>query len=79
MKILRIDSQAVRQAGYDASTKRLRIEFSSGVIYEFENISRQRCNALVGASSFGRYLNKYIVARPDRYPFKKLGKLEHDD
>jgi hypothetical protein len=59
-----IASSAIRAIGYDVSTMRLRIVFTSGRSYDFCRVPPQVYHGLMKAGSKGSYYNNFIR---DRY------------
>lgn len=55
-----IISSMIRSVGYDPLRAVLEIEFTSGKIYEYENISEQVYRELLSAVSKGRYFDTNI-------------------
>ena len=66
---LPVQSSNLRSVGYDSSTKVLEIEFHSGGIYQYSNVSENVYSALISASSKGKYFASYIK---DSYPARKI-------
>lgn len=69
MKRHRVDSTAIRSAGYDRQERVLEIAFRKGGVYEYHDVSRQRAKAFDDANSKGRYFNRAI--RPT-YDYRKV-------
>lgn len=69
MERISVRSSNLKSVGYDSETSTLEIQFHSGGIYQYFNVPIQRYEALMGASSKGRYFDTYIK---DKYRFKKL-------
>lgn len=55
-----VQSTSVKSAGHDPATNELHVEFHSGRIYRFKDVSAEQCAALFGAESFGRHFNKHV-------------------
>jgi hypothetical protein len=55
-----VKSSNIKSIGYDEKTKTLHVEFSSGGIYEYADVSPEKHTALMSADSIGGYLHKHI-------------------
>lgn len=64
-----VRSSNIKSVGYDERTMTLEIEFTSGEIYQYLNVPVATFQALMRASSHGRYLNEHIK---DKYRFKRV-------
>lgn len=64
-----VNSSNISNVGYDKTKKELEIEFKSGSIYIYTDVSSQRFNAFVHAKSAGKYFLKNIK---DYYHFKRI-------
>lgn len=53
-------SSNILEIGYDKSSKRLQVKFSSGGIYDYFPVEEDKFNALMGSDSRGKYLNDEI-------------------
>ena len=65
----RVTSSNIASIGYDSSTSTLEIEFNTGSIYEYSNVSSNINAALMSASSHGTYFNANIKGR---YSFRQI-------
>lgn len=63
MKRRRISSQAIASVGYDEPTQILEVEFTSGEVYRYFDVSPFETEALLRAESSGGYLNERIKPR----------------
>ena len=64
-----VQSSNLRSVGYDPITKILEIEFHSGGIYQYTNVSESIHSALINAPSKGKYFARYIK---DRFSTRKI-------
>jgi len=64
MDMIRVSSSAIRAIGYDAVTRRMKIAFTEGHIYDFCGVPESIFKGLLHAGSKGRYYHNYIR---DRY------------
>ena len=62
-------STVIRRFQYDASRRRLEIEFVSGRRYTYHDVPARVAQAMRAASSKGGYFNRCIR---DHYPFTRL-------
>jgi hypothetical protein len=60
MEMYRVDSSAIRAAGYDEARRRMRIIFTQGNSHDYCNVPRHIYEGLLGADSKGAYFNEYI-------------------
>lgn len=55
-----VASSNIASIGYDEPSETLEIEFTSGSVYQFYNISSGTYDALMAAPSKGQFFNAYI-------------------
>jgi hypothetical protein len=67
MKRTPVQSSVLRSVGYSGASTTLEIEFMTGLIYRYLRVPRARFDALMKASSKGRYFNANIR---DHYSYK---------
>lgn len=60
MNRIPVSSSNVSSVGYDPETQTLEIEFNNGSIYQYFNVPQTVHEALMGASSVGKFLNAQI-------------------
>lgn len=65
MKMVPVISSAIAAAGYDSATRQMKIQFTSGNVYDFCLVPEEVYRGLIAASSKGAYYNEHIK---DRYP-----------
>jgi hypothetical protein len=65
-----VDSRTVVSIGYDALSETLEIEFKSGSVYQYYNVSESLYTQLTLAPSKGQFVNIYIR---NAYPFSRVG------
>ncbi len=53
-------SSQIAAAGYQQETQKLRIEFSSGALYEYDNVPLHVYGELMSAASVGSYFHSSI-------------------
>ena len=61
MKLIRVNSTAIRAVGYDGHT--LAVEFHSGRIYNHPGVPPSVYEAFMDAESMGAYYNRHIRGR----------------
>jgi len=55
-----VSSTNIRSIGYDPESKTLEIEFHSGGIYQYFEVSPSVYRALMSASSHGKYFHRHV-------------------
>jgi hypothetical protein len=55
-----VQSENIKNVGYDAARKVLEIEFHSGGIYQYSNVSSAVYDGLMRASSHGKFFHAHI-------------------
>jgi hypothetical protein len=65
MEMVRVISSAMEAVGYDSATRRMKIRFTGGNVYDFCGVPDHVHRGLMTASSKGTYYNDHIK---DRYP-----------
>lgn len=63
-----VKSSNIKSIGYDAKTRKLEVEFNSGV-YSYDNVSPEKHSALMASESVGGYLHTHIKGKHEH---KKL-------
>lgn len=81
------DSSQIKEAGYDAATKKLAIRFhgKSGErhVYVYDGVPQEHHAGLMEASahpekSAGKYFGEHIKGKKDLYPFTKIDELAEE-
>lgn len=62
MKRSAVKSSNIKSVGYDAETKTLEVEFSSGV-YAYRGVTPEQHRTLMSAESIGGHFHKHIKSR----------------
>lgn len=70
MKREAISSSNLVSVGYDALSETLEIEFNSGSVYQYYNVSRSIYEALLAAPSAGRFFAYQIK---NVFPYSRVG------
>ena len=65
-------SSNITAVGHDPLTSTLRIQFNSGVSYDYQNVPSTLHNNLITADSIGSFFSKQIKSNPTAYPFTKV-------
>jgi hypothetical protein len=60
-----VQSSLMRSVGYDATARRLEIEFSDGDVYLYENVPESIYKELISAASIGSYFTARIMRNID--------------
>ena len=69
MKDIIMPSSVVAKMIYTAPTLTLRVIYTSGAVYDYEQVPEEVYNAMKSASSKGTFLNRKIKGK---YRFKKV-------
>ncbi len=73
MDRVRVDSSAIASVGYSPDERVLEVEFRSGRVYQYLDVSAKEHEALMTAGSMGRHFNRRIR---DRYRRRELPRPE---
>ena len=65
-------SDTLKAIGYDAENKVMHVQFRSGAIYEYQNVTHSDHQELMAAKKKGRMFRRVFLSDPDRFPFKRL-------
>jgi len=60
MQMTKVESSNLKAIGYDSETKRLRVQFSSGGIYEYTDVAGDVADEFMMAESAGKFFHKNI-------------------
>lgn len=69
MRIATVESATLATVGYDEAQELLQLEFGSRAVYLYFGVPAAVYEALLGASSNGRYFNGAIRGR---YPYRQI-------
>lgn len=58
-----VSSSNLKSIGYYEETKILEVEFKDGSVYQYSDVPKEICEALMNASSHGRYFHRFIKDR----------------
>lgn len=64
-----VDSSQIRSVGYDEAAKTLEVEFTTGGIYQYADVPKEKHAAFLSSDSKGRYLAMHIK---QHHKFTKL-------
>lgn len=67
-----VESKAIKAFGYMPEKKTLIVEFHSGDLFAYANVSAKEHAALEGAESIGKWFAKHIRANAKLHPVRKL-------
>lgn len=65
-----VASTTVASVGYDESTQTLEVEFNTGSVYQYYNVTAFLYEQLMKAPSKGQFLNVNIK---NAYPYSRVG------
>jgi hypothetical protein len=60
MQRVPVASSNLKAIGYDPATQKLEVEFKSGGVFCYDNVSPQEHQDLIGASSIGSHFHQNI-------------------
>ena len=60
MEMTKVESSNIKAIGYDSETKRLRVQFASGGIYEYADVAGEVADEFMNAESAGKFFHKKI-------------------
>lgn len=63
MRRERVKSSVIREVGYDAKQRVLEVEFHSGRIYHYLDVTRRDYDAMRSSDSVGKYFNQVIKTK----------------
>jgi hypothetical protein len=66
----------ISSVGYDPVSKILEVEFNSGGVYQYGELSEQTYRELMGAESKGGYMRDLII---DQYPYVRTRRTSRRD
>lgn len=72
MQMKAVKSGNIKKIGYAPESKKLRVQFSSGSEYDYDDVSQKEFDSFVGAKSIGKHFFAKIRN------MKKFTKLEKD-
>jgi hypothetical protein len=69
---VKVSSYSVRSVGYDPEQQRLEIEFSSGRVYEYEQVPRSVFDWLLRVRNKGAFVTRMVS---DKYRYRELARV----
>lgn len=69
MEMVSVSSSNIAAVGYDDEERKLAVEFNSGSVYHYDNVSRDTFEALRDAPSVGKYFHANIR---DQYDYTRV-------
>lgn len=63
MQMQQVQSSNVRAVGYDPASRLMRVEFSNGSTYEYDDVSGGDFDSIVSSDSIGRSLRSVTMGR----------------
>ncbi len=69
MNLQSVKSGNIARVGHDRATKKLQIEFQSGALYEFSDVTKRGHTRFIEAESIGAYFHAFIKGQ---FQSKKL-------
>lgn len=65
-----VTSSNIVSLGYDEAAQTLEIEFASGMVYQYYNVTSALVEQMMQAPSKGQFLNTYIR---NAHPYSRVG------
>jgi hypothetical protein len=65
IKLHAVKSGQIRGVGYDPESRTLAVEFHSGRLYHYDDVSEEERVALIRAESIGKHFNQHIRGAKD--------------
>jgi hypothetical protein len=77
MELTPCESSQISATGYDAVSKKMRIQFKDrngnpGSVYDYDNVEARVYDAMISAPSIGSFFSSEIKKNPARFPYRKL-------
>ncbi len=69
MQVQPVESSMIRAIGYDAGSRTLQVEFSSGAVYHYFDVPPEEHAALLQAESHGQHFLAHVR---DRYRYARV-------
>jgi hypothetical protein len=69
MKRKPVESSMICSVGYDPVSEILEVEFNSGGVYQYGEVSEVTYRELMSADSKGQYFHEHIL---DHYPYTRV-------
>lgn len=63
MKLTEIESSNIAAIGYDAASKRLRVQFKNGGLYEYPDVPAKAHEEFMSAESKGSHFARHICGK----------------
>jgi hypothetical protein len=60
MQLTPVTSSAIKSIGYDAESRTMHVEFNSGKVYSYSDVSPEKHAALLAADSIGGHFSKHV-------------------
>ncbi len=72
MQLQNVNSSQINAIGHDSATNKLRIEFKTGSLYEYDNVPPDLFAEFAKAPSTGSFFYKHIKPFADKFPYVRL-------
>lgn len=63
MDMTPVDSSCLSAVGYDPDTATMRLQFTSGATYDYDDVAPEQHQALIGADSIGAHFAAHVRNR----------------
>ena len=72
-------SSDVRSIGFETRAQKngpavtvLEVEFSTGAVYQYDNVTNALFDRIIGADSIGSTLACEVTSKPKQYPYRRI-------
>lgn len=69
-----VESSSISAMAHDPLTSVLRVQFTSGAVYDYQNVPATLHETILGADSVGSTFHKLIKKAPLEYPYSLVTK-----
>lgn len=66
----KVESSNLDEVKHEGTT--MSVRFKGGAEYEYQNVSQELFENVLGGSSIGRRFNELIKSNPELYPFRRV-------
>ena len=72
MQRQKVESSQIVSIGFEADKNQMDVEFKSGSVYRYDNVTPVQHISLMSSESKGKFFGEFIKKDPERFPFKKV-------
>lgn len=67
-----VESSTIAGMAHNVATSIMTVQFKNGGVYEYENVPREKYEAILGAESVGKAFDRDIKKQAASHPYKKV-------